>query len=100
MNCETCQSRLAELIDGKLDAGTKSEVRTHLDGCADCQRELEALTQTLAALDALPTGAPSPQLRARVTADIEAEKLTQRDHANGPPRSARRPSARPGAPPG
>lgn len=81
MKCETCQSRLAELIDGRLDAATETQVRAHLEGCADCRRELEAVTRTLAALDGLATGAPSPGLRARVMADIEAEKLTQRDQA-------------------
>jgi hypothetical protein len=81
MNCELCQSRLAELIDGRLDAAAAGQVRSHLDGCTDCRRELEALTRTLAALDGLGTGAPPPSLRARVMADIEAEKLTQRGQA-------------------
>jgi|HubBroStandDraft_6_1064221.scaffolds.fasta_scaffold367407_2 hypothetical protein len=82
MNCETCRDRMAELADGTLDAATADLARAHLAGCADCRRDFETLSRTLAALDGLPTGAPSPSLRARVMGDIEAEKLTQRDQAD------------------
>ncbi|MEY2879710.1 MAG: hypothetical protein RLZZ15_2090 [Verrucomicrobiota bacterium] len=58
--------------------------RAHLSGCLDCQREFSALSQTLAALDSLPTSAPSPRLRQNFYALLAAEKnsaATARDAA-------------------
>jgi hypothetical protein len=81
MNCQTCQERLPELVDGRLDERSAAALRAHLDGCPECRRELGTLTQTLATLDALPVAAPSHLLRARVMGDIETEKLSLRDQA-------------------
>ncbi len=82
MNCQTCTDRMAELADAKLDGETAAAMRTHIAGCPECRRELESLSRTLAALDALPAAAPSHRLRASVMGDIETEKLTLRRHAD------------------
>jgi hypothetical protein len=72
---------MAELADERLDAATAAPLRAHIEGCAECRREFASLSQTLRALDALPSPAPSHRLRARVMGHIETEKLTQRDGA-------------------
>ena len=76
MNCQMCCDRMADLVDARLDEKTAAEVRAHMDGCADCAREFQAIARTLGALDAPPTGVPSHRLRARVTGLIETEKLS------------------------
>jgi hypothetical protein len=81
MNCNTCHERMAELADARLDADTAAPLRAHIEGCAECRREFESLSQTLRALDALPSPAPSHRLRAAVMGAIETEKLTQRGGA-------------------
>ena len=81
MNCQTCHERMAELADARLDRETAASVRAHIEGCAECRREFESLSNTLKALDALPSAAPSHRLRARVMGQIETEKLTQRGGA-------------------
>jgi len=78
MNCQSCTDRMAELADARLDEEAAAAMRAHIDGCPDCRREYESLRRTLEALDALPVAAPSHRLRARVTGDIETEKLTLR----------------------
>jgi hypothetical protein len=79
MNCQTCQERMADLADARLDEKTAATVRGHMDGCLDCRREFETLRRTLEVLDTLRSPAPSHRLRAQVMGHIETEKLTQRD---------------------
>lgn len=81
MNCQTCLEHMPELADARLDEATAASMRAHMDGCPDCRSEYESLRRTLEALDALPPDAPTHRLRARVTGDIEAEKLTLRRQA-------------------
>jgi hypothetical protein len=81
MNCQSCRERMAELADARLDEKTAAAVRAHIDGCAECRRELETLSQTIGALDTLPSSPPSHRLRAAVMGHIETEKLTQRNRA-------------------
>lgn len=42
MNCEQVQSRLSACVDGELSAEGEAEVRSHLAGCPDCEREFRA----------------------------------------------------------
>jgi hypothetical protein len=81
MNCQSCHERMAELTDARLDPRSAEQVRSHIEGCAECRAEFEALGSTLAALDALPSSPPSHRLRAAVMGHIETEKLTQRNRA-------------------
>ncbi len=74
MNCNQAQDRFAELLDGRLAEADTTEVRAHLAGCPDCQREYASLAATLASLDKLPAAKPSPRLRANFYAMIEEEK--------------------------
>ena len=74
MNCQTARDIFPALLDGRTAATEHAEARTHLAGCPDCQREFAAFRQTLAALDTLPTPAPSPQLRKNFYAMLETEK--------------------------
>lgn len=73
MNCQSARETFAELLDSRTAATAHLEARAHLAHCPDCQREFAALSQTLAALDALPVPA-SPQLRRNFYAMLEEEK--------------------------
>lgn len=74
MNCQTVRTTLPELLDPRTGTTEHPEVRAHLAGCPDCQREFAALAQTLTALDTLPTQAPSARLRQQFYASLEEEK--------------------------
>ena len=37
MNCDACQIRLVELLDGGFDVSAAAEVRDHLDSCQECR---------------------------------------------------------------
>ena len=82
MNCQTARESFHELLDARTQTGEPNSARDaaiaaareHLANCPDCQREFSALSQTLAALDALPNPAPSPKLRRDFYAMLEEEK--------------------------
>jgi anti-sigma factor RsiW len=89
MNCAQTREHLPELIDNRLATGTAAEIRRHLEACPACRHEFETLSQTLRSLDAFPEARPSPGLRGRVLASIEAEKRALRAEERRPaaPRS-------------
>jgi anti-sigma factor RsiW len=74
MNCPSAQDVFPALLDQRTAATDHLDARAHLASCPDCQREFAALSQTLAALDAMPTPTPSPRLRKNFYAMLEEEK--------------------------
>jgi hypothetical protein len=88
MNCTKAREFFFELLDQRtapaaqpLDAPRRSlqgegglDARTHLANCPDCQREFSSLSQTLAALEAMPSTPPTPRLRQNFYAMLEEEK--------------------------
>jgi HEAT repeat protein len=87
MNCARIREQLPSLLDDRLATAAAREIRTHLAGCPDCEREFVTLSQTLNALDAMPAPTPSPRLRARVYAAIAAEQHALRTPATAPAES-------------
>lgn len=74
MTCQRARDTFPELLDRRTPATALLDARAHLASCPDCQREFAALSQTLAALDAMPTLAPTPSLRKNFYAMLEEEK--------------------------
>ena len=74
MNCTAARETFPALLDHRTSATEHLDARAHLAGCPDCQREFSALSQTLAALDAMPTPSPTPRLRKNFYAMLEEEK--------------------------
>lgn len=74
MNCTQARETFSELLDARTATTAHLDARTHLAGCPDCQREFSALSQTLAALDAMPAPSPTPRLRQNFYAMLEEEK--------------------------
>ncbi|MBC7367967.1 MAG: zf-HC2 domain-containing protein [Undibacterium sp.] len=79
MTCARIREHLPSLLDDRLATAAAREIRAHLAGCPDCEREFTTLSQTLIALDAMPAPTPSPRLRARVYAAIAAEQHALRN---------------------
>jgi hypothetical protein len=74
MTCEKAREVFPELLDRRTPATAQLEARTHLASCPDCQRDFAALTQTVTALDAMPTPQPSARLRRNFYSMLEEEK--------------------------
>jgi hypothetical protein len=88
MTCQRAREVFPELLDRRTTATAHLDARAHLASCPDCQREFAALSQTAAALDAMPTPPPSPRLRKNFYTMLEEEKhsaasvraVTERQH--------------------
>jgi anti-sigma-K factor RskA len=85
-SCDEVEPLLAAFALGDHDAEARALIEAHLDACATCRHTLAAY-QMVAHLLPLgaPDAAPSPELRARVTAAVAA--AARREDA-APPRGA------------
>jgi Putative zinc-finger len=50
MNCHDARERLSDFLDEALSPGELGEIRSHLEGCPECRRELERLRATVSIL--------------------------------------------------
>ena len=59
MTCHDTREALSAFLDEELGPGKRREVEAHLEGCAECRRELDGLRQTVALLRGVqPARAP------------------------------------------
>ena len=66
MDCEEARNRLADDLTGSLDEPERDRLRTHLDACAACRAEADALQDVWTKLGAIPAERPdSAAMRAR-----------------------------------
>jgi hypothetical protein len=71
-NCTGMDAKLAELL---LDPDAVSaKVRTHVEACDRCRRELETLRTTMSLLDAWEGPEPSPYFLTRLNARLGEER--------------------------
>jgi anti-sigma factor RsiW len=54
MTCPEARELLSALLDEALSPSERQAVEAHLTACADCQRELAELRETVALLNRLP----------------------------------------------
>ncbi len=80
MNCSQLHERIPDYLAGSLAPAAHAEMETHLAACANCREEVTSLAGTWAQLGTLPQEQPSPALRARFYAMLEAyEQGLQRE---------------------
>jgi predicted anti-sigma-YlaC factor YlaD len=73
MNCQNCQSALPDLL---LDpaAPSSAAARAHIDSCAACRKEFEALEATFALLDTWQAPDPSPYFDQKLAVRLREEQ--------------------------
>ena len=62
MKCKEVKPELVAYLDGELEDSIRSQVEAHLENCADCRAEHDALAATLKSVDSLPATRPSSNL--------------------------------------
>lgn len=66
MDHQSARELFSDYLDGELSGEQGSELEAHLRTCADCQRELDALKQTLGSLGQLAPVTPPPEFVRKV----------------------------------
>jgi hypothetical protein len=73
MNCKDCQSVFPDLLlDG--DSSANAAARNHLESCAKCKQEFDALESTFALLDAWEAPEPSPYFDQKLAVRLREEQ--------------------------
>lgn len=91
MQCADCRALLGAYLDGELAERERASVREHLDGCADCSRELAALERASSlAREHLVHYAAPDVLKARIASAIAGERAVEGSGSTPPVRSAPR----------
>lgn len=70
-------TELHEHLDGRLAARESVRLEEHLDRCAACRREMDALHTVTTELEALPALAPSPGFGEAVMARLRIQQMAQ-----------------------
>src|SRR5207245_10419601 len=75
MKCNEIRELMPDLAAGL--STTTSEMKIHLDSCAECAGKLEAFRQTMSLLDEWQAPAPSPYFDVRLRARLHEELQKQ-----------------------
>lgn len=79
MKCKHIQEALSDYLEGGLDPPERQDVAEHLAACADCAREAQEMTRTLAVLhDRLPRHEPVLDLWAEFAPHFAAQRAEAR----------------------
>jgi len=62
VRCKQVREKLVEYELGALEEGESGAIAEHLQSCADCRRELEAMKRTSALLGPIQPSTPPPHL--------------------------------------
>jgi anti-sigma factor RsiW len=73
MNCKDCQSVLLDLLLDP-DARPNAAVQSHLESCAECNREFKSLEATFALLDTWKAPEPSPYFDQKLAVRLREEQ--------------------------
>jgi len=79
MLCDKIIKQLSAFLDGELTAQEKLAVRSHLDSCAGCRRELEELQQTVRAVSGLPRVPAPPGFCAKALSGLDGAEAEMRE---------------------
>ncbi len=66
MHCSEVNNLLQDLIDGHLDADDQARITGHIEDCAQCSRDYQAMVAVVSAVKSLPVPEASPGFTKRV----------------------------------
>ncbi len=72
MECAKVREKLPDYLTDSLDELSKTALQTHWNSCSACQQEADSLKGIWTKLGSIPTEEPSPRVRARFEAMLEA----------------------------
>jgi len=80
---QSAQERLSDYLDGELSGESVTELEQHLEGCEECQAELESLRSTLSVLGGLKPVKPSEDFLQQVNQKLRRRTKSAFDFSFG-----------------
>ena len=74
MDCKQVRKNLSAFIDKELDNGLMSAIKSHLDACSSCNKELKLLSKSWDLLDKYPSIPYRAQFAGELRGNIESIK--------------------------
>lgn len=71
MNCRQVEENLSAYLDHELTDEENARIKNHLDSCSVCQKEAQALSDTISMLASLPEIIPPASFRRELHAKLE-----------------------------
>ncbi len=71
MNCRQVEENLSAYLDHELTDEENARIKNHLDSCSVCQKEVQALSDTISMLASLPEIIPPASFRRELHAKLE-----------------------------
>jgi hypothetical protein len=78
MKCGDIKERLPAYVEGELPPGEAGDVKSHLDSCPACSRELEDIEKSMAMVRNLPEVEPPPFFARKIMAQVRAESAPKK----------------------
>ncbi len=82
MECKDYRERFTELLAGSIDQTQRSEIESHLAGCADCRTDFEAARKVWNLMREIPQPEPSASMRECFDAMLTNYKEQLAEHKN------------------
>ena len=83
MDHQRAQELLSDYLDGELSGELLAELDQHLEGCDECQAELDSLRETLSVLGGLKPAEPSPDFLQQVNQKLRRRSKSAFDFSFG-----------------
>jgi len=80
---QRAQELLSDYLDGELSGESAAELEQHLEGCEECQVEVESLRETLSVLGGLKPVEPSPDFLQQVNQKLRRRGKSAFDFSFG-----------------
>lgn len=80
MDCSNCKEKLSAYLDKALTEEEMQQVRRHLEECASCLSEYQALEQTVHLLSSLEEVIPPASFRRELRRKLEAQVSSKGNH--------------------
>lgn len=73
MDCSTVSKLMMEYLDGQIDKEDEILLMKHIEGCADCSFEFQALRETFSIIDQIEMEEPSVSFEEKVMKRVREE---------------------------
>lgn len=73
MNCDEVKNLMSAYFDGELSDEVREQVQQHVEGCADCRKELDGFSRLSQLASSATVSPPSAELWKRIESGLDSD---------------------------